>query len=159
MTLSQELKTQLANLSSFSTGEQVLEITHGTQRLSCRLVALDSLACAFTRLALQTESLSTRTSGELRQLAESLSARLNYLLEPISPIELDAQGCVAQLRSNPPQKEEDRTSYYELLVSRSGALSLTRYSRSTGQERQVIAAHVTREVLARLVADFAAVAP
>jgi hypothetical protein len=80
------------------------------------------------------------------------------LLEPISPIETDAHGCVVQLRSNPPQKEADRTSYYELLVSRDGWLSLARYSRASGQKREVIPAQVTREVLLRLVGDFAAVA-
>ena len=94
---------------------------------------------------------------QLKKIAEQLSARLTYLLEPISPIETDAQGCVVQMRSNPPHKDADRTSYYELLVSRSGELSLCRYTRPAGAPRQLIAAHVTREVLLRLAADFAAV--
>ncbi len=97
------------------------------------------------------------SSDQLKATAEKLSARLTYLLEPISPIETDAHGCVVQMRSNPPQKEVDRTSYYELLVSRSGELSLCRYARVGGQTREPIAAHVTREVLARLAADFSAV--
>jgi hypothetical protein len=87
-----------------------------------------------------------------------LASKLTYLLEPISPIETDAHGCVVQLRSNPPQKEDDRTSYYELLVSRSGELSLSRYSRAVGQKRDVVPAHVTREVLVRMAADFAGAA-
>lgn len=98
------------------------------------------------------------TTDELKQTAERLSARLTYLLEPISPIEVDAHGCVVQMRSNPPHKDADRTTYYELLVSRAGELSLARYARASGQSREVIPAHVTREVLARLVSDFCAVA-
>jgi hypothetical protein len=62
------------------------------------------------------------------------------------------------LRSNPPQKEADRTSYYELLVRDSGELSLCRFVRPAGQNRARIPAEVTREVLLRLVGDFAAAA-
>ena len=90
-------------------------------------------------------------------MAENLSKRLTYLLEPISPIETDAQGCVVQLRSNPPHKDTDRTSYYELLVSRAGELSLCRYTRPAGGTRQLIPAELTREVLCRLAGDFEAV--
>ena len=62
------------------------------------------------------------------------------------------------MRSNPPQKEADRTSYYELLVARTGELSLVRYSRAAGQPRESIPAHVTREVLCRLAGDLSAAA-
>ena len=62
------------------------------------------------------------------------------------------------MRSTPPQKEDGRTSYYELLVSRTGGINLTRYERTGHADRQVIAAEVTREVLLRLVGDFSAVA-
>jgi len=158
MTLTQQLQQALAKLAQFSTGEQSVEIDDGPRRLRCQLVALDSLACAFTRLALRVDSLAALPTDGLRETAERLSARLTYLLEPISPIEVDAQGCVVQMRSSPPHKETDRTTYYELLVSRWGELSLCRYTRASGQPREVIPAHVTREVLARLVADFAAAA-
>ena len=89
----------------------------------------------------------------MKRIAEQLSAKLTYLLEPISPIETDAHGCVVQMRSNPPQKEADRTSYYELLVSRSGELSIRRYTRTAGQTRQTIPTQLTREVLCRLAGD------
>ena len=159
MTLTDELQQTLSTLSHFSTPERQIEINDGPRRLRCQLVALDSLACAFTRLALEAESLRNMPTDGLKQTAERLSARLTYLLEPISPIEVDAQGCVVQMRSNPPHKQTDRTSYYELLVARSGQLSLCRYARSAGQPREIIPAQVTREVLARLVADFWAAAP
>ena len=78
-------------------------------------------------------------------------------MEPISPIEIDAQGCVVQLRSNPPQRDDDGRSYYELLVRRGGEIALARYRKENGDARQPIAATVTREVLLRLVGDFCAV--
>jgi len=158
MTLKDNLQQALAGMSLFSTGEQKIAISDGTQRLECQLVALDSLGCALTRLALHSDRVAAMSTAELQTLAAALSKKLTYLLEPISPIETDAHGCVVQMRSNPPQKESDRTSYYELLVSRSGELSLARFCRAAGRPREVIPAQVTREVLARLVNDFASAA-
>jgi hypothetical protein len=156
MNLNQRLQHELANLAPFSTGEHVLEIEADGRHLRCQLVALDSLACAFMRLTLRADSLVGRSPEQLRELGETLSAKLTYLLEPIRPIELDAEESSVQLRSTPPHKESNRTTYYELLASRRGELTLCRYSRLPGQQRQEVPAHVTREVLARLVSDFAA---
>lgn len=153
MTLKEQLQQQLAGSQPFSLGEQVLEVSEGSRALRCELVALDSLACAFTRMSLRSDALRQFSSEQLRAAAERLSKRLTYLLEPIRPIEVDAQGSVVQLRSDPPQKETDRTSYYELLLSRGGELSLVRYARDAGQARQPIPAQVTREVLVRLAGD------
>ena len=158
MTLKDQLQQTLLKMPLFSAGDETVAVGETSGQLRCRLVALDSLACAFTRLSLAASSLSAMSVDELKQTAERLSSRLTYLLEPISPIEIDAHGCVVQLRSHPPQKDTDGTSYYELLVSRAGEISLCRYARASGQVRQIIPAHVTREVLCRLAADFVAVA-
>jgi hypothetical protein len=71
-------------------------------------------------------------------------------------VEADADRCSIQLRSNPPQKGDDGTSYYELMVRRGGHITLSRYSKKLGQLRQIVPAHVTREVLGRLADDFVA---
>ena len=60
-------------------------------------------------------------------MAKSLSERLTYLMEPIRPIEIDADACVAQLRSSPPQRDDDGRSYYELTVRRGGEIDAGRY--------------------------------
>ena len=158
MTLTKNLQQAIDNLPCFSSGEQLLAVDDAAGRLDCRLVALDTMACAFTRLSLSAPALAGLSTDGLKQTAERLSARLTYLLEPISPIELDSQGCVVQMRSTPPHKDSDRTSYYELLVSRVGELSLVRYTRVGSEPREVIPAQVTREVLVRLASDFAAAA-
>lgn len=157
MTLSEKLKDALAGVPPFTSGDRTVDVDDGPLHLECQLIALEPLACAFNRLSLRAERLSAMSTDELKHVAETLSARLTYLLEPISPIETDAEGCTVQMRSNPPQKETDRTSYYELLVSRTGELSLARYTRAAKTERQLIPAQVTREVLVRLAGDFAAV--
>ena len=64
------------------------------------------------------------------------------------------RSCVVQLRSNPPQHDDDGRSYYELLVRRGGEIALTRYRKENGNARQQITATVTREVLLRLGGRF-----
>lgn len=126
-----------------------------TGRLECDLASIDGIGCAFTKLALRADKLPNATVDELKQISEKLSQTINYLLEPISPIEIDSEGATVQMRSNPPQKDDDGTTYYELLVRRDG-LTLCRYSRVVGQSRQEVPANVTREVLTRLAGDFVA---
>ncbi len=157
MTLSTNFKEALANAGTFTSGDQTVAAASGPKRLECRLIALEPLACSLTELVLRADSLSAMAPEGLANVAEALAARLTYLLEPISPIETDAEGCTVQMRSNPPQKDADRTSYYELLVSRAGELSLCRYTRAAKSQRQRVPFQVTREVLLRLAGDFDAV--
>ena len=158
MNLKEQMRASLAGLAPFSQGTHVLEATEGGQHLRVELSALDRLACAVDRLSLSADALQGANADRLKQVAERLSASLTYLLEPISPIEIDAHGCTVQMRSNPPQKEPDRTTYYELLVQDTGELSLCRYTRPVGQDRARIPAEITREVLLRLAGDFATAA-
>jgi hypothetical protein len=122
-------------------------------RLECELVDADSLACKFTRLTYQTDALRGASMDRLAKVSRTLTARLQYLLEPIGPIESDQESCTIQLRSLPPQKDPDGTRYYELIVRRGGQLSLRRYHKIDQNPREVIPATVTNEVLLRLVGD------
>ena len=158
MSLEALVKNELAGWSSFHGNERLLEVSDGDHQLTCPVVALDRLACAFTRLSVRSQAASPKNMAELQEVAKRLSGRLTYLLEPISPIEVDAHGCTVQMRSTPPQKDDDGLSYYELLVDRDGQLSLCRYRRAAAATRTVIPCEVTREVFARLVQDFAAAA-
>ena len=97
------------------------------------------------------------TAVDLERIGNDLASRVTYLMEPIRPIEIDADACVVQMRSTPPQKDDDGRSYYELLVRRGGEIALTRYRKEPGTPRQQIPATVTREVLLRLAGDFSAV--
>jgi hypothetical protein len=138
-------------------GAATVDVTTGSRRLTCDLAERNSLAVAFQTLRVATPELAGATSTGLERMAKDLSARLTYLMEPIRPIEIDADACVAQLRSSPPQRDDDGRSYYELTVRRGGQISLCRYRKEPSAARQQIAATVTREVLLRLADDFEAV--
>lgn len=141
------------NVLAHAGGELAVDAPGG--RLLCDVLSVDAIGCAFNRFALETDKLAGHSIDELKALSEKLSAQINYLLEPISPIEIDAEGATVQMRSNPPQQDDDGTKYYELLVNREG-LALVRYSRPKGEPRSRVPANVTREVLLRLAGDFVA---
>jgi hypothetical protein len=155
MNLHQEFERALGNLGSGTTA--TLDVEVSPRQLHCDVVERNSLAVSFNLLRLATTELAGADAAKLEQIGKSLSAKLTYLMEPISPIEFDAQGCVVQLRSAPPQRDDDGRSYYELLVRRGGEISLARYRKDNGGSRRQIAATVTREVLVRLAGDFSAV--
>lgn len=158
MTLVEKTRTALAAIPAFAGGGQSLIAEHAGQRFEGELTGLDTLGCAFERFELRSEVLAGAPIERLRSVSEALAKKLTYLLEPISPIEIDAEQCVVQLRSNPPHRDEQGTSYYELLVRKGGELSLRRWTKEPGEVRRPLAAHVTREVLLRLVGDFSAAA-
>lgn len=154
MILQSRLGQELTRLGSGGTATVTVDVPPRT--LTCEVAERNPLAVSFDGLRLQTSELATATVDDLKRISTTLSQRLTYLMEPISPIEVDALECIVQMRSNPPQKDDDGRSYYELTVRRGGEISLVRYRKEAGADRRQIPATVTREVLVRLVADFAA---
>lgn len=158
MTLQSQAAAALNSLPLFSKASHPIDCRDGGQHLHCEVLVHEQLALAFQRLEVESAALATASLGRLKLIAEDLSRRLTYLLEPISPVEVDAQQCVVQLRSNPPQRDENGASYYELLVQRGGRLSLCRWVKEPGEVRRQVPAQVTCEVFLRLVADFSGAA-
>lgn len=156
MTLKNKLIDQLNQLApvTSATTPQSFRIDAGSGHVEAGLIAIDQLACGFEYLTYRTPRLGSCTIEQLRRIADALAKQLSYLLESISPIEADKEGCVVQMRSHPPHKDDDGTSYYELVVRR-GELSLCRYTKASGQTRRIIPAVVTREVFCRLAQDLA----
>jgi hypothetical protein len=154
MTLQKQFDHQLANLGSGAAA--TVAIDEAPRQLFCDITEHNSLAVSFNDLRLTTSELASATADDLTRIGKVLSDRLTYLMEPIAPIELDAEACIVQLRSNPPQRDDDGRSYYELIVARGGYIALKRFRKDNGNARQPIAATVTREVLRRLVGDFCA---
>ena len=102
MTLKAQAETALSNLSSFSQAAQTIAVTDGGQELTAKLTGLDALALAFEHITLTSSALADAPIEQLKKVADTLAKRLTYLLEPISPIEVDADQCIVQMRSNPP---------------------------------------------------------
>src|SRR5438876_1150946 len=117
MNLKEQTNTALAN-HAHQTGPHRLDLEERGDRLTAELLSIDKLACEFAHLTLRTSKLSGASAERLQGIAQGLAQRLTYLLEPIAPIEADAEGCTVQMRSNPPQRGDDGTCYYELLVRR-----------------------------------------
>lgn len=156
MSIKSQLHTELNRLASLAAfGPHSLRLDLGDGKLDATLTQIDPLACAFDHFSYRVDKRANDTVDQLKDIANALSKRLSYLLESISPIEIDDEACVVQMRSNPPQKDDDGTKYYELVVAR-GELTLCRFSRVSGQQRRVVAANVTREVFERLAEDFVA---
>ena len=158
MSLAAKALHALDQLPAFHQQVRTLAVDDGEQKLTCELVSLDTLACAFDRLSVATTAWHDASLDQLREISTALAARLTYLLEPIAPTEFDTDRCTVQMRSKPPQRDDDGSTYYELLVERGGRLMLCRYQAPPGMARQVVPAQVTREVLRRLVTDLAAAA-
>lgn len=148
----------LAGVTSPAGRSERLKVADDRRELDASLTAIDRLACAFDEFRVTIAPLAGAEIGQLKERAGRLAAKLNYLLEPIGLIEVDAERCFVQMRSIPPQKDDDRTTYYELLAERGGVFSLRRYAVLPGTPRTVVSAEVTREVFLRLAEDFGALA-
>jgi hypothetical protein len=146
---------ELAKLGSG--GAATMAVTASPRTITCAVIESNALAVSFERLRLETSELSTASTADLERIGKTLSERLTYLMEPIAPIEIDSQSCTVQLRSNPPHRDDDGRTYYELIVRRGGEIALMRFRKEDGSARQQVPATVTREVLLRLVGDFCAV--
>jgi hypothetical protein len=155
MNLHNEFGRELANIGSGGAATLAVEVQPRT--LSCDIAERNALAVSFNKLRLATAELASAEAAKLERIGKVLAAKLTYLMEPISPIEIDAAECVVQLRSAPPQRDDDGRSYYELIVRRGGEIVLSRYRKENGDARRPIAATVTREVLLRLIGDLCAV--
>ncbi|RIK84250.1 MAG: hypothetical protein DCC67_05125 [Planctomycetota bacterium] len=154
MSLSSQLLDELRARIGQS-GQRVL-VSNGRRTARCEAVHCERFAVTFDELAVETPELATATAAELQAASRDLSARVNYLLEPIAPIETDAAGCSVQMRSNPPQKDDNGWRYYELLLQRGGSVALARYEKRPGQPRVRVPAILTHEVVGRLIDDFLA---
>ena len=154
MSLSIQLLAELR--SAVGQTMATLVVTDGQRTVRCQTVQCDPLAATIDELALETAELAGATVAQLQGASQALSQRVNYLLEPIAPIETDATGCSVQMRSNPPQRDDNGRRYYELLLRRGGEVVLRRYEKQPGQPRVRVPAVLTHEVVGRLFDDFAA---
>jgi hypothetical protein len=156
MTFKQQIDAEFARLLSsarLSSWPRELVADAPSGRLTAQMTAVDRIGCTFDRFVFASDRLAGASIEALEKTAQALASKLSYLLEAISPVEIDKEGCVVQMRSSPPTQEDGQTSYYELVV-RKGEIALCRFTRQTGQARQPAEIHVTREVFCRLAKDF-----
>jgi hypothetical protein len=152
MSLSSKLLAELR--ANAGQSNRSLSVSEGQRVARVDAIQCEALAVTIEELEVQTPELGGATAFQLQAASCSLASRINYLLEPIAPIETDAAGCSVQMRSNPPQKDDNAYRYYELLIRRGGSVALCRYEKQPGQPRTRVPAALTHEVVGRLVDDF-----
>lgn len=99
----------------------------------------------------------SRDEAYLRRSAERATSRLTYLEEPLLLLELDPAEKLAQLRSDPPQQEDEALTYWEIFISAEPQprARLARYRWQPGQGREQITYPATFATLGRLAQDLA----
>jgi hypothetical protein len=154
MSLREQLAAELQRLGT-TTQPTTIQLTEPNVTLTLDLATIDQLAVAVHRFQITKLDLAQVALSRLQSIAEQLSKRLTYLLEPIRTIETDSAAGVVQLRSDPPTVAGNTRHYYELLVRLGGNFELVRYQKLPGDARQPVSAYLTLEVLYRLVNDVA----
>jgi hypothetical protein len=152
MSLRDDFLSELKQLVG-QAGQRVIA-TANLRTVKCQVEQSDALSAAVTDFVLETGELAQVDVAKLQTASQALCQRVTYLLEPISPIEIDATGCVVQMRSNPPHKDDNGLKYYELTLRRGGCVALCRYEKQLGNARAIVPATLTHEVFGRLVEDF-----
>lgn len=155
MNLKSEIQSELTTLAAQG-GCGRIGIDDGSGKLTIEVIAIDAIGCSIEQIAYFTKKMASLSMPQLTKLSQELTKKLTYLLEPIGVIETDLDSATIQLRSTPPQKERERTEYYELLVRRGGEITLVRWQKEEGRIRELTPAHFTREVLCRLACDLQA---
>ena len=158
MTIQPDIERELKRIQAVS-GRGLLQVDCDAGRIEADLLAVDAIGCSFQTLGLHDRQAGRVPSlDELKAISETLTSQAHLPAGADRPRRsrrrsLLACSCAAVRR----KKGEDGTSYYELMVRRGGDITLSRYSKKPGQLRQIVPAHVTREVLERLAEDFVGV--
>ncbi len=164
MTFKQTLSDELKQLAGFQSDQPrtVALSTDGGIEIFVDFTAVDSMSCSVREIRLDVPSIDSQDFDTLKAWAERLSDRITYLMENIGPLEFDPDGKKVLIRSTPPDKSDDETRFYEVLLQTnpSGSFSLRRFKSSNGQPgRQPVDIQVTHEVLSKLVSDLVDTAP
>lgn len=133
----------------------------GFHRLTLEPKAIGPAGVEFRRLIFSTAEIDRpeRSLDELRAWGDRLAARVTYLMEPLTVLEADGVGVEVTLRSQSPTPRNDRRSFYEIRLDRSGTLTLQRLGfDDQTRRRQVVPCQLSREVLERLADDLTATA-
>jgi hypothetical protein len=105
-----------------------------------------------------TREVNTDEQPSLQQLADALGDRLSYLEEPLAVWELEERERTVQLRSNPPQRDEDEVIYWEASIQQANTpagpettVEMSRYRWQPGMpERAVLRYPATFSLLGRI---------
>jgi hypothetical protein len=147
MTLSQRIIEELRTTPS----GQAAEICAFDEKLWVEVELADSgrLGCLLDRLDLQPGGGCHLNIDPVR-----MTQKITYLEEELEIIEVEGQGGRTILRSAPPRKEDQITSFFEMVLDPAKGLSLLRYRYDPDMgERTPVSVPLARDTLERLVDD------
>jgi len=130
--------------------------------LAVDITAADSMSCSCREVRMRVPNLSGAGSDVLKKWAQDLCARVTYLLEQLGPLEIDVEGKQVLIRSKSPDKRDDATAFYEILLQSqdAGVFTLRRYRRDGhGAAREHVDLRTTHELLEKLADDLIATIP
>ena len=129
------------------------ESTTDAVTVACEFTSIERLGCSFNELNCRINSGKELSEEQIERISDELCKTLSYLEEPIRRIEFDRSERFAMMRSDPPERDESATRYYELNVT-SNLIQLSRFEKATEKRhRQKIACVVTQHIMSRLVGD------
>lgn len=151
MNLSQKIAAEVERLTATPAS---VHASDGSYRLSLSVLRAGPIGVEADALEFTVLGQADWPIDSLRAWADRLAARVTYLMEPLTVIEVDAQGGEVELRSQAPTPREGRRSYYEARLDRRPALRLYRvcFDEAT-RKRAPVPFQITTEVLQRLADD------
>ena len=164
MSLSRNIADELQRLVGYSAADPTTVTLSGPDQVSVDvdLTNVDRMSCALREVRVNVPALVDADLDLLRQWAEALCRRVTYLLENIGPLELDEDAGRVLIRSTPPDKQADATTFYEIMLRShaDGNFSLRRYRSEQGRSgRDQVDIQTTHEVLGKLVVDLVETIP
>ena len=164
MTCGQQLTNEIRKLAGHAgpAAKTVAVSGPGGVDLAVDVTAADSMSCSCRELRMRVPALSGAGADVLSKWAQDLCSRVTYLLEQIGPLEIDTAGKQVLIRSKAPDKRDNSTSFYEVLLQSQGAglFTLRRYRRDNQSNvREHVDLHTTHELLEKLADDLIATIP
>ncbi len=163
MTTGRQLADEVRKLAGHAgPAAKTVAIAAGSVDLAVDVTAADSMSCSCREIRMRVPALSGAGPDVLKKWAHDLCSRVTYLLEQLGPLEIDSEGKQVLIRSKSPDKRDNSTTFYEVLLQSQGAglFTLRRYRRdSQGAPREHVDLRTTHELLEKLADDLIATIP
>lgn len=154
MKLTQTIKQLVSERTPFRDRIEPIVASADGVTVRCDVETAESLGCKFSQIDLVEENRPKLSMEEVVQWSEWICGRVNYLLEPLSMVELDSAHGIALIRSREPHAKDGQVQYYELTADRNHHASLRRYQCPKVQgSRRPVAFPLTHDQLEVLIDD------
>ncbi len=157
MSLAPSLEQELNRLALLTPATGTARLVWRSGDLQIQVAAVDAIGCAIDQVLLTFSAPRTTDAQRIRTIAEQLCRQLRYLVEPLEVLEVVQVPPVVQARSQPPTRNPQGSTFYELKLDAASFL-LVRYHAPKGQPKVTTPMKLTREILARVVDDLVAAA-